>query len=1129
MAMALLSSSPAAHDFASRRKPPRIHSSLLAIPSSPTAAYHNGELSPTLDSSFASSMSLSSDAPLPAGASFCSATTEPATATTTTTAPPPAVERFSADGSPDALRVRAPSSSGSGRAASNLSGRHIAFAPPITSKPSHVLAPTATSSLELAPFAQKPIPANNADDVDRRAFAALAPSLGQSTCPVTSSTLDRIGRENSGATTTTSTTKGLTGNSSPSPAAALSSPSLGNVSAMDVSPAGAAIHSRLRSSVASTFGGRAGLALNRTESGCSTASSVSFASSSSSSSTSSSSTTTKTSEGAFGSSVAAHSEFPFLKNLLFRQPRPSISTASSVSSTASCADDSNASYAAEMIPSNKPRSREQALEASPALTSTAPLSIRPRMTSGQSPPRPLIKHYATVPPSNADRLLPPFQQFHINESSAPDGQTYGGSTDTDEDETEEQGPMAPPPMLTGNRRRHGLPSEWSSGSLRRASTDGSLKPPPHPSPVKRASHPNLGSRRIYDVNSSPSHMDVDGSSPATSPVAMLRHRNHPRSVSDSASRRPSLPECDGQSPLRPDIEVISSDSGASSRLGDIFADDLSPIPPSRKRFLSDERDFLGDPASPSPALCAPTSLFGLAPARRPIFEKAVSTSTLPANIVRRQRSSATLGLRKRPSLSSFATMGPSVPAGPASASLEALSPFATAAAGFKRHAVTSITGKPKPMRRAFSVADAAVQLVKREHNALDTSNRASIATETRAFADIGRHADPTGADLCSAIASSTKPLKTLQDTGSPVTGFRSQEAKGKVLPCFGVKQDGLMRITASTLNDLQSGLFASRIKRYHIIDCRFDYEFDGGHIRDAVNIPELAEVEESLLHNSPPKPSTSEQAPGDGKTVLIFHCEFSAKRAPTTAQHLRKQDRLKNHHDYPNIHYPEVYVLQGGYAEFYRSFPERCIGGYLAMDDPEHMAKRSTQLNNFRQRKRQFQRANTFTFGQGQQASMMMQTATMATRPPLHPSQSHNIRGSLDETFSFPAKASTNKPMSMSMAMAMDQSPSASAGTENKNKSKAKPGMLACHEDENEGADSSFGTNGSSPSGAGDSPCPGGKLSRHSVPFGRKTVPNFAPAFRPPSAKQPFAIGGGGTARRTFERAHTSAALMFKQ
>lgn len=44
-----------------------------------------------------------------------------------------------------------------------------------------------------------------------------------------------------------------------------------------------------------------------------------------------------------------------------------------------------------------------------------------------------------------------------------------------------------------------------------------------------------------------------------------------------------------------------------------------------------------------------------------------------------------------------------------------------------------------------------------------------------------------------------------------------------------------------------------------------------------------------------------------------------------SAKHLRNQDRLKNVGAYPNIHYPEVYVLQGGYAEFFKSFPVRAF------------------------------------------------------------------------------------------------------------------------------------------------------------------------------------------------------------
>lgn len=104
------------------------------------------------------------------------------------------------------------------------------------------------------------------------------------------------------------------------------------------------------------------------------------------------------------------------------------------------------------------------------------------------------------------------------------------------------------------------------------------------------------------------------------------------------------------------------------------------------------------------------------------------------------------------------------------------------------------------------------------------------------------------------------------------------------------------------------------------------------------------------------------------------------------------------------MHYPEVYVLQGGYAEFYKQYPERCIGGYMAMDDPNRLAERSIKLNSFRagQKHRQFLRANTFTFGQAQHASTMLKIAhdinedkstsprpssTMNPRPALAPRQ----------------------------------------------------------------------------------------------------------------------------------------------
>ena len=131
------------------------------------------------------------------------------------------------------------------------------------------------------------------------------------------------------------------------------------------------------------------------------------------------------------------------------------------------------------------------------------------------------------------------------------------------------------------------------------------------------------------------------------------------------------------------------------------------------------------------------------------------------------------------------------------------------------------------------------------------------------------------------------------------------EADGKALPCHTAKgKDGLMRINPNVvsrtvqasicmlsfvqLNDLLDGRYDSLIERYVVVDCRFAEEYAGGHVKGAINIPRIDDVAEFFLRPgaglwpmeaSLPQPSKS----GDGngrKTVIVFHCEFSEKRAP---------------------------------------------------------------------------------------------------------------------------------------------------------------------------------------------------------------------------------------------------------
>lgn len=83
-----------------------------------------------------------------------------------------------------------------------------------------------------------------------------------------------------------------------------------------------------------------------------------------------------------------------------------------------------------------------------------------------------------------------------------------------------------------------------------------------------------------------------------------------------------------------------------------------------------------------------------------------------------------------------------------------------------------------------------------------------------------------------------------------------------------------------------------------------------------------------------------------------------------SAKHLRAKDRSANHHVYPRIHYPEVYILEGGYCNYFKTSRERCEpSAYVTMDDPEHAASRREDLDQFRKAK--FGRHRSYTFGDG--------------------------------------------------------------------------------------------------------------------------------------------------------------------
>ncbi|PFX15298.1 Arylsulfatase J [Stylophora pistillata] len=96
----------------------------------------------------------------------------------------------------------------------------------------------------------------------------------------------------------------------------------------------------------------------------------------------------------------------------------------------------------------------------------------------------------------------------------------------------------------------------------------------------------------------------------------------------------------------------------------------------------------------------------------------------------------------------------------------------------------------------------------------------------------------------------------------------------------------------------------------HIIDCRYPYEYNAGHIKGARNIYTKEEIESEFIEK--PKRSLTGK-----KTILIFHCEFSSKRGPDMSRFLRNRDRDVHYQVYPKLFYPELYLIEGGYKAFF--------------------------------------------------------------------------------------------------------------------------------------------------------------------------------------------------------------------
>ncbi|TSW48767.1 M-phase inducer phosphatase 1 [Bagarius yarrelli] len=166
---------------------------------------------------------------------------------------------------------------------------------------------------------------------------------------------------------------------------------------------------------------------------------------------------------------------------------------------------------------------------------------------------------------------------------------------------------------------------------------------------------------------------------------------------------------------------------------------------------------------------------------------------------------------------------------------------------------------------------------------------------------------------CSKSFNHTEIKRLLDSDPSNVIG---DFTKPPALPTVDGKHQDLKYITPEVMCAAMNGKFSDVVERLYIIDCRYPYEYDGGHIKGALNLHQEDQVEEHFFK----RPILSESS--EKRVLLVFHCEFSSERGPRMCRFVRERDRVLN--EYPNLHYPELYILKGGYKEFFPLHKMEC-------------------------------------------------------------------------------------------------------------------------------------------------------------------------------------------------------------
>ncbi|XP_056097078.1 cell division cycle 25 homolog d [Rhinichthys klamathensis goyatoka] len=223
----------------------------------------------------------------------------------------------------------------------------------------------------------------------------------------------------------------------------------------------------------------------------------------------------------------------------------------------------------------------------------------------------------------------------------------------------------------------------------------------------------------------------------------------------------------------------------------------------------------------------------------------------------------------------------------------------------------------------------------------DPEEDASVPRQTHAL-------HPTAVERFSQLRSRREapPTHVTHDDVADLT-LIGDFSKQHLLPVERAGHRELHCVSAQTVASLIRGQFGPAVEDFLIVDCRYPYEYQGGHIKGAVNLYTESQIQQAV-HQDHPSDSLPEDEGSSPRKLIVFHCEFSSERGPHLCQYLRRLDRCVNAQVYPNLHYPELYLLLGGYKHFHASYPDLCEPcGYVPMRQREYRE----QLHGFRRRR----------------------------------------------------------------------------------------------------------------------------------------------------------------------------------